>query len=84
VAFEGRLAPRGREAEYEAALRLVTRGPYARAHWGLGVGVGALVPLALLLVPGAAAASAASALALVGLYVEQDVLVRAGQALPIS
>ena len=46
--------------------------------------LGAVLPLALLASSHPAAWAAAGVLALVGLAVEQDVLVRAGQALPIS
>jgi hypothetical protein len=85
VLTEGRMAPRRREREYALAHRLVSRGPYARRHWALGVGVGIVIPAALLLITGAPVAwSLAGVAALVGLAVEEDVLVRAGQALPIS
>jgi Fe-S-cluster-containing dehydrogenase component/formate-dependent nitrite reductase membrane component NrfD len=82
---EGALAPRGREREYARALDLVKRGPYARLHWGVGVLAGAVLPALLLLLPGfQPLAPLCGALALAGLWVEEDVLVRAGQALPIS
>ena len=85
VLTEGRMAPHRREQEYALAHRLVSRGPYARRHWALGVGVGIVIPAALLLITGAPVAwSLAGVAALVGLAVEEDVLVRAGQALPIS
>lgn len=83
--LESRFAPRDREAEYERAHALIAKGPYAKRHWGLGVLVGCVLPIALLLVPGVPALwSIAGALALVGLWVEEDLLVRAGQLLPIS
>jgi Fe-S-cluster-containing dehydrogenase component/formate-dependent nitrite reductase membrane component NrfD len=83
--LEGRLAPVGREREFARALRLLTHGPYAKLHWQLGLGLGVAVPIVLLLVsPGGVAASVAGALALAGLYIEKDCLVRAGQAVPIS
>jgi len=85
VLTEGRLAPRRRANEYRSAHRLVTHGPFARRHWTLGVGLGILVPLALLPVSGSLATDLLPAVAaLVGLWVEEDVLVRAGQAIPIS
>ncbi|MBI4615001.1 MAG: 4Fe-4S dicluster domain-containing protein [Planctomycetes bacterium] len=80
-----RLAPRGREGEYERAERLVSHGPFARAHWVFGVGAGILLPLAVSIVtsePWVLAGAGAAALA--GLFVEEDILVRAGQALPTS
>ncbi|MFT7465188.1 MAG: hypothetical protein ACI9EF_003553, partial [Pseudohongiellaceae bacterium] len=83
--LEPRLAPVGREAEYHRVARLVSAGPFARKHWGLGVGLGIALPLLLLGVgSGGVIGSLAGLLALAGLWVEEDVLVRAGQALPIS
>ena len=85
VLLEGKLAPKKREAEYALAHELVARGPFAQRHWTLGVFAGILLPLALLVAPGPQALPLlAAALALLGLWVEEDVLVRAGQALPIS
>jgi Ni/Fe-hydrogenase subunit HybB-like protein len=82
---ESFLAPRRREQEYRRAQRLVTHGPFARRHWWVGVALGGVVPLVLLLLPLPAVAWwFAAAFSLAGLYVEQDTLVRAGQALPIS
>ncbi|MDP7034008.1 MAG: polysulfide reductase NrfD [Planctomycetota bacterium] len=83
--FEARMAPRGREAEYARVARLVSHGPYARRHWGVGILLGGILPgvvLCLSVTPliGVVAGLAA----LVGLASEEDVLVRAGQALPIS
>lgn len=80
---EGRLAPRGREEEYERTSRLITGGPFAKLHWGVGLGIGVLVPmLILMLAPGAA--PIAGLCALIGLWVEEDLMVRAAQLLPIS
>ena len=85
VALEGRFGPRGRAEEFARAHRLVTRGPFAQRRWWVGVGAGVLLPLALLLppLPGPAWVLA-GLLALLGLWTEQDVLVRAGQAPAIS
>ena len=79
------LAPRGRTEEYQAASRLLTKGPYARQHHRVGLVIGVAVPLlalapvsvSLLLVPAGVAA-------LCGLFASEDAYVRAGQALPIS
>ena len=79
---EGRLSPPGREEEYHRASRLITHGPYKVAHWGVGVVAGILLPLALVMTP--ELAPLAGLLVLVGLWAEEDLLVRAGQALPIS
>lgn len=90
VVTEGRMSPRGREAEYRRTHRLLTGGsftdrPFAAAHWGGGVLLGVALPLALLLIPGSPLAwAAAGAAALAGLWIEESLLVRAGQALPIS
>jgi hypothetical protein len=83
--LEPRCAPQKREAEYERVHSLVARGPFAARHWGLGVVAGAILPIALVLLPGVGGlAPLAALLALAGLWSEEDVLVRAGQALPIS
>ena len=78
------ISPPKREAEYARAVRLLSHGPYARRHWGAGVALGVLVPLLALLAGGAILLPGAAALAPIGLWVEEDLLVRAGQALPIS
>jgi Fe-S-cluster-containing dehydrogenase component/formate-dependent nitrite reductase membrane component NrfD len=89
-------APAGREREYGMALDLIERGPYARAHRRFGLALGILLPIALLAAAWALSRSGggtewlpllhatAALAALVGLYVEEDVLVKAGQAVPIS
>lgn len=85
VAAEGFLGPVGRGGEYHAAHRLLTRGPYAARRWALAIGAGIAVPLVvLLLASGQATSAVAAASALGGLFIEEDTLVRAGQALPIS
>jgi len=86
IALEGRLAPPRREVEYARAHRVMTRGPLARAHWLYGIVLGVMVPPVLLLWPGPSLIpwSIAGALALFGLWAEEDAMVRAGQAIPIS
>ena len=83
---EGFCSPKGREKEYARAHDLVTHGPYATQHWRAGVLLGVVLPLLLLCIPGmgAFAVPVAAVMALIGLYAEEDVLVRAGQALSIS
>ena len=78
------MSPPRRETEYAATVRLISHGPFARSHWLLGVCLGSLIPIGLLIAPFAVPWQIAGALALVGLFVEEDILVRAGQALPIS
>jgi formate-dependent nitrite reductase membrane component NrfD len=67
------------------AARLIARGPYrARFWWGVVLG-GTAVPIVLLLNPSLPWASGAAAvLALGGLWLWEDIWVRAGQALPLS
>ena len=86
VLFEDRLAPKKREREYAQAHALVTKGPYATRHWNAGLGLGVVLPLVtLVLLPAWGPLTVLAAVCvLVGLWVEEDVLVRAGQALPIS
>jgi len=82
---EGRLAPPRRAAEYARVHALVTRGPYAARHRAFVLGLGTLLPIVLLLAPVFPFSSLlVGAALLVGLWVGQDVLVRAGQALSIS
>jgi len=81
---EHRAAPARRESEYHRAAALVHRGPFAaRLRW-IGLGLGTVAPLLLLVLSPPAAWTVAAVLALIGLYVTQDVLVRAGQAPAIS
>ncbi len=81
--LESKLAPTKREAEYARVLALVKSGPFSRLHWLGGVLFGTLVPITILaLYP--AGSMVAAALALIGLWIEKNTLVRAGQALPIS
>ena len=64
-------------------MHLVHRGPFARQHL-TALLLGVALPVILLL-PGVPAAWTLAALgALAGLFLEEDLLVRAGQALPIS
>jgi len=79
------LAPPGRNEEYQRVLALIEQGPFSSRHWLHGLGLGVLAPVVLLtLVPHPAAWMLAGALALYGLWTEEDIFVRAGQALPIS
>jgi len=82
--FEERMAPRGREKEYRPAARLITHGPLAREHWTFGIGAGIVLPLVLLVFAPHAFLPIAALLALGGLWIEEDLFVRAGQAQPIS
>ena len=66
-------------------MALVHRGPFAVAHYLGGLGLGVALPAALLLLPAPDWMPAVIGVAtLVGLWIEEDILVRAGQALSIS
>ena len=83
--FEARLAPKGREAEYARTLALFKRGPFAKEHALCGLLLGTILPLFVLTVYGNELGGVvAGLLALFGLWSEKSLLVRAGQALPIS
>jgi len=82
--LEKHLAPRGREEEYARTLALLKRGPYSREHFLVGILLGALLPIVLLVLGAGFTDQVAGALVLVGLWSEKNLLVRAGQALPIS
>ncbi|HXU90942.1 MAG TPA: 4Fe-4S dicluster domain-containing protein [Methylomirabilota bacterium] len=65
------------------AARLITRGAYRTRFWGVSVVVGVLLAfVAIVLVPGGMVIGAL--LALAGLWVYEDVWVRAGQSVPLS
>jgi Fe-S-cluster-containing dehydrogenase component/formate-dependent nitrite reductase membrane component NrfD len=66
-----------------AAARLITHGPWRTRFWGAVVVLGTLLPIALVWVSPPAAALGA-VLALVGLWVYEDVWVKAGQSIPLS
>jgi formate-dependent nitrite reductase membrane component NrfD len=82
--FEGQLAPKGRAEEYARTLALIKRGPYAKEHAFIGLFLGMLLPMVLLAFAHPLGVQLAGVLILVGLWSEKSVLVRAGQALPIS
>jgi Fe-S-cluster-containing dehydrogenase component/formate-dependent nitrite reductase membrane component NrfD len=68
------------------AARLITRGHYGARFWIAVVAAGIAVPLLLLgLVPGhGAVATLAALLTLLGLWIYEDVWVKAGQSIPLS
>jgi len=80
----------GRHANEEAALaaRLLTRGPLRLEFWGGVIGLGVLVP-AIAAVAAAMWESSpfvvgAAVLAIGGLWLYEDLWVRAGQTVPLS
>ena len=67
------------------AAKILTRGPLRLPLWGGVALCGIALPWLLLLIPSSPTASvAAAALALSGLWLWEDLWVRAGQALPLS
>jgi len=67
------------------AARLLVRGAYGGRFWGGVVGAGIVVPILLLAGPFFPGSSILAALlALAGLWLWEDLWVRAGQALPLS
>jgi Fe-S-cluster-containing dehydrogenase component/formate-dependent nitrite reductase membrane component NrfD len=65
------------------AARLITRGAWRGRFWGGAVFAGVLLPLVLVWL-GPAPATGAAVLALAGLWVYEDLWVRAGQSIPLS
>ena len=63
--------------------KLITRGPFCRAFWIGVVGTGLVLPLILLWF-GTPGAVVAAGLALAGLWIYEDLWVKAGQSLPLS
>jgi Fe-S-cluster-containing dehydrogenase component/formate-dependent nitrite reductase membrane component NrfD len=68
------------------AARLITRGHFSAWFWAGAVGIGIVVPLVLLAVaPGdRAAAALAALLVLAGLWIYEDIWIKAGQSIPLS
>ena len=81
---EKKLAPKNREKEFHRAASLITHGPYAKRHWGVSIGLGVILPLIMLLLGIPILLIPAGIFALIGLVNEEDLFVKAGQALPIS
>jgi len=79
-----------RQAVHDATLaaRLIRRGPYRARFWGGAVLGGVVLPMALLIAAAATDSTALSTLgavlALAGLWLWEDLWVRAGQSVPLS
>ncbi|MEQ8766228.1 MAG: 4Fe-4S dicluster domain-containing protein [Planctomycetota bacterium] len=83
--LESKMAPKGREKEFARVCALIHQGPYKQRFWIHGVIAGIILPLGFTLLPATPVLLVvASVLALYGLWHLEDILVRAGQALPIS
>jgi Fe-S-cluster-containing dehydrogenase component/formate-dependent nitrite reductase membrane component NrfD len=76
----------GRHPTHDAAraAHLLRRGALAGPLWGGVVAAGALLPMALLLTSWWPCWSLASALSLAGLWLYEDLWIRAGQSVPLS
>jgi Fe-S-cluster-containing dehydrogenase component/formate-dependent nitrite reductase membrane component NrfD len=81
-----RFFPAGREEECKRAHALLTRGPLAHRHRVLGTYLGIILPVFALLFLSqfGGVVLVAAILALIGLASEEDLFIRAGQAIPIS
>jgi Fe-S-cluster-containing dehydrogenase component/formate-dependent nitrite reductase membrane component NrfD len=68
------------------AVRLITHGHYSGRFWTMVIGFGMVVPvtLAVLWPAGGLYGAVAAVLALVGLWVYEDVWVKVGQSVPLS
>jgi formate-dependent nitrite reductase membrane component NrfD len=66
------------------AARYLARGPLAPALWAGVVAAGLALPAALLVTSTPAAWTAGAVLALIGLWIYEDLWVRAGQSIPLS
>ncbi|MGH7845332.1 MAG: NrfD/PsrC family molybdoenzyme membrane anchor subunit, partial [Candidatus Binatia bacterium] len=71
------------------AMDLLKRGPLSESFWAGAIGFGALIPLALLIASRFRAEAdvayiLASLSALVGLWIFEDLWIKAGQAVPLS
>jgi uncharacterized membrane protein len=65
------------------AARLITRGPWSGRFWGGVIVIGILAPLVLVAL-GPVPATVGALLALAGLWVYEDLWVKAGQSIPLS
>jgi len=73
----------------EDALRagdLLLTGALSKQFWLFGIGLGAIVPIALILWPGGSVLLylIASVLSLIGLWIYENLWIKAGQAIPLS
>ena len=68
------------------AARLITRGPWRARFWIGTAGGGLVIPVAIafLAPPGGALAVLSAVLALAGLWLYEDMWIKAGQSLPLS
>ncbi len=89
IVFERTLAPKGREREFKQAMKVAHHGADGIRRWVVSIGLCTVGALGCLAVPGTAEVAGTfwamgGALALLGLVVEEEHLIRAGQATPLS
>ncbi|MCH8054822.1 MAG: polysulfide reductase NrfD [Deltaproteobacteria bacterium] len=72
--------------DVKRATDLLKKGPLRWNFWGLVIGIGVFLPLILLFWPGVSHAPIvlASIFALIGLWLFEDLWIKAGQAVPLS
>ncbi len=84
VVLEHKLAPAGREKEFHRAGRLLTQGPFAKRRMMVTLAIGILAPLCgLAMTRHPVTLGVIAVMVLIGLWNEEDLFVKAGQALPI-
>ena len=66
------------------AARLITRGSLSTRFWAGVVGIGIVIPIVLIALSMVQAVLLARILALVGLWIYEDVWIKAGQSIPLS
>lgn len=90
VMILGEILPAHVSENVKRATALLKKGSLAGSFWGLAVGLGILLPIVLLLWSGLQDGEAfllwlpASIFALIGLWVFEDLWIKAGQAVPLS
>jgi Fe-S-cluster-containing dehydrogenase component/formate-dependent nitrite reductase membrane component NrfD len=84
VVLAGELLSAHSTLDAARAARFLTRGPLAAPLWAGVVGAGIALPVALLVTSWTAGWTVAALLALAGLWLYEDLWVRAGQSVPLS
>jgi len=84
VVLAGELLTAHSTLDAARAARFLTRGPLAAPLWAGVVGAGIALPIALLVTSWTAGWTVAALLSLAGLWLYEDLWVRAGQSVPLS
>jgi Ni/Fe-hydrogenase subunit HybB-like protein len=83
----GEVCQRHASEDVTRATDLLKRGALRKSFWGGAIGVGTVLPAALLALPAEVSSTAyalASIAALAGLWIFEDLWIKAGQAVPLS